>query len=53
NYETRFFLKAIEGGAEDIRSFNCAQWGEPGSIDTYPTLDEIATALGEAARMEL
>jgi hypothetical protein len=37
----------------DIRSFNCAQWGEPGSIDTYPTLDEIATALGEAARMEL
>ncbi len=53
NYETRFFLKAIEGGAEDIRSLNCAQWGEPGSIDTYPTLDEIATALGEAARMEL
>ncbi len=53
NFETRFFLKRVEGGAEDIRSLNCAQWGEPGSIDTYPTLDEIAAALGEAGQLQL
>ena len=53
NFETRFFLQRIEGGAEDIRSLNCAQWGEPGSFDTYPTTEEIARALGAAGSLEL
>ncbi len=53
NFETRFHLKPIEGGAQDIRSLNCAQWGEPGSVDTYPTHEEIERALGAAARLEL
>ncbi len=53
NYETQFFLTRLEGGAEDVRSLNCAQWGEPGSIDTYPTVDEIATALGAAGELRL
>ena len=53
NFETRFILERLEGGADDIRSLNCAQWGEPGSIETYPTPDEIATALGKAGELQL
>ncbi|MDX1594670.1 MAG: hypothetical protein R3298_10490 [Gammaproteobacteria bacterium] len=53
NYQTRFFLEAIEGGTGDIRALNCAQWGEPGGITDYPTRDEIARALGDMGRLEL
>ena len=53
NFETRFILERLEGGADDIRSLNCAQWGEPGSIETYPSPDEIATALGKAGELQL
>lgn len=52
NFETRFFLKPMKGGTEDIRALNCSQWGEPGGITDYPTPQEIAQALGKTGRLE-
>lgn len=53
NFQTQFFLKPLQGGTDDIRALNCSRWGDPGSIESYLTPDEIAQALGEVGRLEL
>jgi len=53
NFQTRLFLKPLEGGTDDIRALNCSQWGEPGGMTDYPTPGEIAQALGANGRLEL
>ncbi len=52
NFQTQFFLKPLQGGTDDIRALNCSRWGDPGSIESYLTPDEIAQALGEIGRLE-